>query len=82
MTKQRYTPSGEYYIQDNILYKKISNQDTIHILNQQEEILNKQEKIIKEKTETINELLDMQQYYKEKIHQLEKDVEYYMNKTL
>ncbi|WP_406534055.1 hypothetical protein [Methanobrevibacter sp.] len=70
MTKERYTRSGEYYIQDNTLHKKISNTDTIHILNRQEQI-------IRDKSDTITTLLNLQGVYEKRIKELEEDVEYY-----
>ena len=70
MTKERYTRSGEYYIQDNILHKKISNTNTIHLLNHQE-------RIIRDKSNTITTLLNLQKVYEKRIKELEEDVDYY-----
>ena len=70
MTKERYTRSGEYYIQDNILHKKISNTDTIHILNRQEQI-------IRDKSDAIKNLVNLQKVYGNNIKNLEEEVDYY-----
>lgn len=70
MTKERYTRSGEYYIQDNILHKKISNTDTIHILNRQEQI-------IRDKSDAIKNLVNLQKVYENNIKNLEEEVDYY-----
>ena len=70
MTKERYTRSGEYYIQDNTLHKKISNTDTIHILNRQEQI-------IRDKSDAIKNLVNLQKVYENNIKNLEEEVDYY-----
>ena len=72
MNKERYSPSGEYYIIDNTFHKKISYKETIQLLNQKEQI-------IQGKSKTVDNLLKVLKNYEKTLKTMEDERDYYKN---
>lgn len=70
--KERYSQSGEYYIQDNTSHKKISYKEIVTILNRKEQI-------IQDKSKTVINLLQVQKSYENTLKKVENERDYYKN---